>query len=100
MKAVKVYTKSREWQLAEGENDYWFYRKWVETRYGPWWGKWELLGLLEKARICEDSVLTGFVDSWEIKVKHIYAYFRTDVFKMVNIKKQYKNKFRLPNFPQ
>ena len=96
MKAIKVYTKSLEWQLAKREDGVWFYREWVVTSYGPAWGKWKLLGSLKEAKIHNDSILTDFEDSWEIKVRKIYAYFKKTVFIIKNVQKQYKNKLRLP----
>lgn len=97
MKAIKVYTKSQEWQLAKREDGIWFCREWIETRYGPQWEKWRPLGLLKEAKIYGDSVLTEFGNSWEVKVKKVYAYFRTAVFVIKNVRKQYKNKLRLPD---
>lgn len=97
MKATKVYTKTLEWQLAKREDGIWFYREWVVTSYGPSWGKWKLLGLLKEAKILEDSILTDFEDSWKIKVKNIYAYFKNTVFIIKNVQKQYKNKLILPD---
>ena len=97
MKAIKVYTKSQEWQLAKREDGNWFCRNWIMTKYGPQWEKWKPLGQLKEAKICKDPILTEFENSWEYKIKKVYAYFRTAVFVIRNIRKEYKNKLRLPD---
>ena len=43
-KAVKLYSRTNEYQLAKRSDGIWFLRLWKNNGYGPNWTKWQEIG--------------------------------------------------------
>ena len=97
-KAVKLYSRINEYQLAKRADGNWFYREWKSTKYGPNWSKWANIGKLTNIQKVKESTRCQFSDSYETLVTRVYAKFDNKwTLKMNFSDKRTENNVRLPN---
>ena len=97
-KAVKLYSKANEYQLAKRADGNWFYREWKANRYGVNWTKWANIGKLTNIEKVKEPTRCQFSDSYEILVTRVYANFNNKWTLQIKFdEKRIKNSLRLPN---
>ena len=97
-KAIKLYSRTNEYQLAKRGDGTWFLRLWKNTGYGPNWTKWQEIGKMVKIEKMKTATMCEFCDSYECEVSKIVATFDNKLsIRIVADHKKFENNLRLPN---
>lgn len=97
-KAVKLYSRTNEYQLAKRSDGIWFLRLWKNNGYGPNWTKWEEIGKIVKIEKMKFATKCEYCDSYDDEVSKVVATFNNKLsIRIVADHKRFENNLRLPN---